>query len=351
MVTQLIKIVSMSLLLLFSCNGKIHERKKIIETEKIEKNINFFDKKYFNGYNMILDESNLSDHPYFSFLDCNNEGYFSVHLVPKEYNLRLLWMEDYYKTTDFNTYDFEKDNERISKILKNNLNDYNIFSYLVKPNYLNTNNGCTVESVYLNENSNAEIYFYDKTTDNWKLLKKLHSDTLPPYADNSFFLTNFPNLFSSNKTQTKSLKDWEGVYLNSGDKNLKTYQSIIDKVGWYKLKITRDKIIFSSDIRFETEYPTQAPGGIYLNQTCNYNISDNGDTLKVYSQKYDTTNFSASKVSGTNHILMLKLYKKNEKYLAGSDYIEEAEHLINSAREKTGPPFIFYKFSLEEDKD
>lgn len=189
------------ILLVLSCKGtakdNIQTKTDTLEIKPNQNRIDFLDKKYFSGYSLAIDESNLSDHPYFSYLDCKNEGYFSVHFVPKEKGLELFWSQEYYKNEDFNTYDFEKDNKKIEALVKNNLSAYNIFSYFIKKDYLNQRDGCTVESIWQTKYAIAEIYLYDEKNHTWKLIKKQSSKILPPYASNTFFITNFPNLFSN----------------------------------------------------------------------------------------------------------------------------------------------------------
>lgn len=145
----------------------------------------------------------------------------------KENDLQLFWSEDYYKKTDFNTYDFKKDNKKIESLIKNNLNAYNIFSYYVKNKYLDSNNGCALESVWLNKNTKAEIYLYNHKSNKWDLLKSESSEILPPYADNKFFISNFPNLFPKPNKIIKQEKtfpsDLEGEWAVNCGNGLTTF--------------------------------------------------------------------------------------------------------------------------------
>ncbi|WP_310557024.1 hypothetical protein [Flavobacterium sp.] len=199
---KLNKIIYFVILLIISCQGNTQKKSpsttSSIESELVQEPINFFDKKYFSGYELTIDESNMSDHPFFSYLDCKNEGYFSVHFIPKNEIDKKLWKEEYHKNTDFNTYDFATDNKRIKDIITKKLNNYNIFSYLIEKKYLNTKNGCTNESVFLNKNNVSEIYFYNQLIKKWELVKTEKSDILPPYAANDFFTSHFPELFLGN---------------------------------------------------------------------------------------------------------------------------------------------------------
>lgn len=116
---KLNKILSaLCIIVLISCKGEGQEKnqfRNLSHKEAIEEYIDFFDKKYIDKYELTIDESNISDHPFFSYLDCQKEGYFSVHFVPKESNLRDFWKKEYYKDTNFNSYDFEKDSKRINE--------------------------------------------------------------------------------------------------------------------------------------------------------------------------------------------------------------------------------------------
>lgn len=229
---QLSKILyTIGILLLLSCKGTAQDNIQSTlndqSVKSIDKQINFFNKKYFTGYHLAIDESNLSDHPYFSYLDCKNEGYFSVHFIPKEKKLQLFWSEDYYENTDFNTYEFERDNKKIESLIKNNLEAYNIFSYFVKKEYLSSNNDCTLENIWLNKNTVAEIYLYNSKSKKWDLVKKESSEILPPYADNKFFISHFSNLFPQqnqlNKNEKTFPSDLEGEWAVDCKNGLTTF--------------------------------------------------------------------------------------------------------------------------------
>lgn len=162
-------------------------------------------------------------------------------------------------------------------------------------------------------------------------------------------LPSLKNIISKNATISNTLKDWEGVYLNSDNKSLKTYQSILNKVGWFKLKITAHEIIFSADTRMRDNYPQSDPGGVYINNSCNYYISN--DTIEIYKKKYDDPNSTPVNIRGNKKDLLITLYQKDKVFYGTSDVIEDSEHYDNSARIKSRTPYQFYKFSLKEDKD
>lgn len=94
-----------------------------------------------------------------------------------------------------------------------------------------------------------------------KIQETLDSKKTKPYISTSYITPKKKN--QKELKITSNLQDWEGLYLNSDDKKLKTYQSIIDKVGWFKLKITAHEILFSADTRMRDDYPQTDPGGIY----------------------------------------------------------------------------------------
>lgn len=150
----------------------------------------------------------------------------------------------------------------------------------------------------------------------------------------------------SDKTITSSktsvnLKDWYGTYLNTDSDKLTTYEGITQKIGWYKLSIKPDKIIFENDIRMESEFPTEAPGGIYINYPCDYRIA--GDTIEIF-KKDDDSGEEALEVNKTNNSPVLILYKKDDKFYGSSSYITDSEDLVNAARIKGKSPYLFRKF-------
>ncbi|GAA5084093.1 hypothetical protein GCM10023210_03490 [Chryseobacterium ginsengisoli] len=189
------------LCLLVSCKQKAQDKiliKQDIERKQLQ--IDFFDQKYNNEtFSMLIDESTISEHPILSYLNCEDEGYFSIHFVPKSDSLMQFWKKGFFKNYDFNNFDLEKDNEYIRKKLKSHFNNYNIFSYQIEKKYLDSNNGCTIESVFLKNESSAKIYLYDEESKKWEFLKTIKSKILPPYVDNNYFIQNFPQLFRSNK--------------------------------------------------------------------------------------------------------------------------------------------------------
>lgn len=179
------------LLLMQSCNSNSQVNK---QTNKKDTTIGYLDSKYQNkyGYQYIIDESSISDHPFYLYLDCLKEGYFGVHFIPKTEELQNFW-----KNTYFNNYYTDSVNEDkiITDIVKNNYSSYIIFSYRIPSEYLENQDGCTLESVYAKSNSMAYIYLYDQKNKEWKKIKTIKSDILPPYIDTKFFKSEFSVYF------------------------------------------------------------------------------------------------------------------------------------------------------------
>lgn len=179
------------------CNGqsdkKNENRIKTVDTKEID----FLDKKYLTGYVLNIDGSSLSEHPIINYLDCKNEGYFSMHFIPKSDTLRVFWADKYKKTYKYEYDDLDTENKHISGLLKNNYNLYNIFLYKINKEYIVRDRLCSEESVKIQDNSIANIYLLDQTNNSWKLIKQLKENVLPPYHDNNYFLKLFPKLFSS----------------------------------------------------------------------------------------------------------------------------------------------------------
>ena len=84
-----------------------------IGIKPVSQKIDFFDSKYFTQYQLVIDESNISDHPFMSYLNCKEGGYFTLHFIPKNQKIQLFWAEEYYQKADFNSYDFKKDPPKI----------------------------------------------------------------------------------------------------------------------------------------------------------------------------------------------------------------------------------------------
>lgn len=331
---------AVGLLLLISCQGTAKDNVQTITTAQAVKpdqdKIDFLGKKYFTGYHLAIDESNLSDHPYVRYLNCKEEGYFAVHFVPKKKDLQLFWSEEYYKNQDFNTYDFEKDHKKIEALLKNNLSNYNVFSYFIKKEYLNSSDGCTIESIFLKENALAEVSLFNDKLNEWQLLKKVSSEILPPYAGNKFFISHFPNLFLKQNTIVDEVKtfpsllegDWavdcgnglttfninkeEGlislygnsisikvqVQKDSSDKYILKFKEIAEQKDWIddSLKLTESEI---SKEKIIGNFTLKKDGTIELHWIGLYNI-------KKQKVDFAGSNFSLIRENGGKNPIILK---------------------------------------------
>ena len=190
-----------------SCKNDAQEKDILIQKNIENISIDFFQKADKELYTIIVDESNISDHPILSYLDCKNEGYFSIHFIPKSYYLKLFWQNQFLKNYDHNDINLEKVDKDIRTKLENKHNEYNIFSFQITKEYLDSNNGCTIESIYPKKGSKANVYWYNQKNEVWELLKRIDVDFLPPYADDNFFIANFPRFFSNQSKKSNEDKN------------------------------------------------------------------------------------------------------------------------------------------------
>ncbi len=112
------------LTILYSCE----EQKNSVAQQDLKENIlvknnaaknddiNFFSKKFKSPFELVIDESNISDHPFQRYLDCADEGYFSIHYIPKSKDDKTFWEKEFYSKIDFNTHNFTKDSPKIKKL-------------------------------------------------------------------------------------------------------------------------------------------------------------------------------------------------------------------------------------------
>lgn len=167
--------------------------------------IDFSSKKYLSPFELVIDESNIADHPFQRYLDCAVEGYFAIHYIPKSKNIKTFWKNEFYNKIDFSTYNFSGDSSKIKKLIRDESANYNIFAFWVKKQFLEKNNGCTVESIYLTKGAKADIFYYNNQTKTWEILNEgVTAEKLPPYYDSDYFTSKFPNLFSNHKETIKA---------------------------------------------------------------------------------------------------------------------------------------------------
>ncbi|PWW30740.1 hypothetical protein [Chryseobacterium sp. AG844] len=169
----------------------------------------------------------------------------------------------------------------------------------------------------------------------------LYKDKKAKVVDLINFKKEYNIFYKSSIEENKSLKMWYGTYLNSDSESLDSYETIIHKIGWYKLSIKTDEITFESDRRMESEFPTESPGGLYINYVCNYKIE--GDTIKLFEKK-DSTHKKPFEIENTTVKPVLLLFKKNNKFYGISEDITESENLNNAVRGKGKSPYLFKKF-------
>ncbi len=204
---QLSRLILISLFFLLSCKNDAQENKIISPKKELHnvKSINFFDKKYASDYTMIVDESTLADHPIQTFLDCK-DSYFTIHYIPKKQELKDFWNIKYFQNRNIDNIDFKNESKYIEEKIKNEINDYAIFCYYVPSKYIKSNNGCTIESIYLDENTLANIYYFNNQSKNWLLIKQEKSGHLPRIIEAEYFTSNFLTYFNQKDVETKAIE-------------------------------------------------------------------------------------------------------------------------------------------------
>lgn len=230
----------LSSLILFCCTQNVEVAKKSPKTSfSPDRQTDFLNKKYFNGYQMSADESTRSEHPFNSFLDCEKEGYFSVHFIPKKDSLASFWKNKYFEDNKYEYDDSETENSIIAKLLSGNNDQYNIFSYQIDKEYLQSNNGCTSESVFLKNKTVAKIYYYDQENKKWNFLKNIESQKLPPSVSSDFFKINFPKFFNTKIVENNKISQVEEKSVKLLPSDNKSYQNNTNKTdlfGTFKSK-------------------------------------------------------------------------------------------------------------------
>ncbi|MEC5395840.1 hypothetical protein [Bergeyella sp. RCAD1439] len=274
--------------LLSICSCKENGKKSV--TDSTQNQIDFFDKKYFTEYSLVVDESTLADHPIQTFLDCN-DGYFTIHYIPKSPELRVFWSEDYLNTYDIDKLDFEKESIKIEKKIKSNLNDYAIFCYYVPSRFLRTNSICSEESVYLDDETNAKIYYYNSQDKKWEQISDEKSNVLPKIFDSKYFTNKFPNYFTSeNITQNKPIPSQKG----------QGYQILFEKTADINQDEKMDKILV-----YGTEWNSQPPEPsdfkkykivIHLSNDDSFRTLTNSNIIEPYYPNNVASGFSDIKV-------------------------------------------------------
>ncbi|WP_181142902.1 XAC2610-related protein [Flavobacterium columnare] len=208
MMKQIIKILLFSFLIT-ACNGQVTNSKKLKtykdntqnqNTNKEQVPVDFFDKKYFNGYMISFGDSDISEHPYRYYYNYRNKEvqWFAISYVPKDISLRNYWLN---YLQDPNTNEIGKSSE-IEKIVTKKLNLYNIFAVYIPKIYLDVSNGESEEAMFFKKNTEIYFYQYNLSEKKWNFLKKLKTNN-PLIGKYDFFYKQFSQLFSSD-TVSKS---------------------------------------------------------------------------------------------------------------------------------------------------
>lgn len=159
----------------------------------------FLNAKYAKEYSIIVDESTLLDHPFYSYLDCKKEGYFSVHFIPKSEETRKFWSNYYTESNNQNPdeLDARKESFKIKKVINSNGKEYVIFCYWIAKEHLETNGLCSIESIYAKDTAKGKIYLLNPKSGIWEFKEEQSVALLPPYYESSFFINKFPLPFKS----------------------------------------------------------------------------------------------------------------------------------------------------------
>ncbi len=293
---QLNKFFLIILVLFSSCKGDAQENyavsKKTRQTVTTA-SINFFDKKYTAQYTMIVHESTPADHPIKTFLDCT-DSYFTIHYIPKTQALEDYWRNQYFKNKDIDKINFETESKIIEKKINESSKDYAIFCYYVPSKFLKSNAGCSSESVYLDDRTNAEIYYYDNQENKWKLIKQKLSNILPRILESKYFKTNFPSYFAQNKNQEESYAE-----VQSDNKNI---------IGLWQLNcsINNSGLYISSNKGKLSGTLALSPPAVFVDIILERNITKESYDIKYLSQ-------DMSPPLASENIIDDKNISKNEK--------------------------------------
>ena len=191
MKTQLNKLFSIIILLvLISCNSREANQSEVkTQNDNLVNHGNnlipeFLNPKYNTGYRLNIDGSSFSEHPFYTFLDCKNEGYFSVHFVPKSKKAQKYWENDFFKENAYGYDDLEKENSLIKQKLTDFEGDFTLYTIHVKKEFISDKENCTEENLEFTQNARADVYQYDSSSKEWSYVKQT------PISEN-FYSNNF----------------------------------------------------------------------------------------------------------------------------------------------------------------
>ncbi|WP_136667870.1 hypothetical protein [Flavobacterium sp. H122] len=209
MMKQIIKVVLICLLFI-SCNGQnthknkqyVKDSKKQIEnSNKQQFSVDFFDQKYFNGYQISFGDFDISEHPYRYYYNYENDQvqWFAISYVPKDITLHNYWLN--YLQGKTNPEEITQSSV-IEKIVNKNLSSYNIFAINIPKKFLDVSNGESEEAMLFKNDTEVYFYLYNLSEKKWRFLKKVKTNS-PLFGKHNFFSSQFPELFSFNRDSEK----------------------------------------------------------------------------------------------------------------------------------------------------
>lgn len=264
-------------------------------------NINYLSENYVTDYRLNIDGSTISDHPFYDYIDCNKEGFFSVHFIAKNQNLRLYWKNEFLAQSNYAYDDTNSENRLIKEKLEENFNDYNIFACHITKEYIKNTQDCTEESIDFKQNSITDIYSYNAEKKNWKLLESRPTDKLPIYYDSKFFEENFSALFQNENLSERTEP------LSFYEKNVKYFINKIDvnKDGFDDMVVSSKPYEGDELIFFVKE------GNSYQFKLKSVNLSQDGGNIidSIYAP------------NSNKGVLAIKTYFPDRGYLTATHYI------------------------------
>ena len=312
---QLSRLILISLFFLLSCKNDAQENKIISPKKELHnvKSINFFDKKYASDYTMIVDESTLADHPIQTFLDCK-DSYFTIHYIPKKQELKDFWNIKYFQNRNIDNIDFKNESKYIEEKIKNEINDYAIFCYYVPSKYIKSNNGCTIESIYLDENTLANIYYFNNQSKNWLLIKQEKSGHLPRIIEAEYFTSNFLTYFNQKDVETKAIE-------STNPKITSIFNSWVNDDDIPEIHINRNQInylfhgqcVYSFPVKILNENEVELVWG-YKGRDCVYDVLFD-ETFNLPKGKIPQKGKPFSKYTIENNTIKVTYYYTGENFL------------------------------------
>jgi len=151
----------------------------------------FLNPKYNIGFRLNIDGSSFSEHPFYTFLDCKNEGYFSVHFIPNNQKTQKYWKNDFFKENAYNYDDLEKENSLIKQKLTDFEDDFTLYTIHVKKEFISDKENCTEENLEFIQNAHADVYQYNPSSKKWDFVKQ--TPISENFYSNNFYLKDNPN--------------------------------------------------------------------------------------------------------------------------------------------------------------